>query len=38
LGDLKVTNQPLFVGTSVNLPIFKGSKWDGIVGLGYWFD
>ncbi len=38
VGDLKIAGQPLFVATSVNLNIAEASSWDGIMGLGYWYD
>ena len=35
LGDYLLENMPIHVATSLAIPAFKNSEWDGLVGLGY---
>jgi hypothetical protein len=35
-GNIKISDQHIHVGNNVDIPAFINSKWDGIVGLGYY--
>ena len=35
-GKLRILDQHIHVGNTVEIPAFVGSKWDGIIGLGYY--